>query len=102
MPGLERWAISNSRDNREQAHPFHIHGDSFYILSRDYEGEVTPPPENERGWKDVVMVRPGETVKVLKSFLDFSDPELPYMYHCHIMKHEDSGMVGQWVVVDPE
>ncbi|MEE9379898.1 MAG: multicopper oxidase domain-containing protein [Hyphomonadaceae bacterium] len=95
----EVWEITNSTDNREQAHPFHIHGDSFQILSRERDGVVTLPAENERGWKDVVLVRPGEKVKIIKQFLDFSDPIYPYMYHCHILKHEDSGMMGQWVVV---
>lgn len=31
---------------------------------------------------------------------DYSDPQLPYMFHCHILDHEDMGMVGQFVVVD--
>lgn len=98
----EIWEISSENVGGEQAHPFHVHGDSFYVLSREYNGVVSLPPENERGWKDVVLVRPGEKVKIIKSFLDFSDSEKPYMYHCHIMKHEDSGMMGQWVVVGPE
>jgi hypothetical protein len=33
-------------------------------------------------------------------FTDYSDPTVPYMYHCHILEHEDMGMMGQFVVVD--
>ena len=91
LGNTEIWEISNP--NR-QAHPFHIHGDSFQILSRD----GVAPPENEQGWKDVVLTRPFETVRIIKRFHDYADPDLPYMYHCHILEHEDVGMMGQWVV----
>ena len=39
-----------------------------------------------------------ETVRIIQRFRDFADPDLPYMYHCHILEHEDAGMMGQWVV----
>jgi bilirubin oxidase len=87
----EVWEISNPNPF---AHPFHVHGDSFQILSRD----GVSPPEHELGWKDVVLTRPFETVRIIKRFRDFADPDLPYMYHCHILEHEDAGMMGQWVV----
>ena len=87
----EVWEITNP--NR-QAQPFHVHGDSFQILSRD----GTPPPAHELGWKDVVLVRPFETVRIIKRFLDHADPVNPYMFHCHILEHEDVGMMGQFVV----
>jgi bilirubin oxidase len=87
----EVWEITNPST---QAHPFHVHGDSFQILTRD----GFPPPENELGWKDVVLVRPRETVRIVKRFLDYSDSTNPYMFHCHILEHEDVGMMGQWVV----
>ena len=87
----EIWEVTNPNPF---AHPFHVHGDSFQILSRD----GAPPPDNELGWKDVVLTRPFETVRLIKRFLDFADSESPYMYHCHILEHEDAGMMGQWVV----
>ena len=93
LGATEIWEISNP--NR-QAHPFHIHGESFQILSRN--GAV--PAENELGWKDVVLTRPNETVRIIKRFNDFADPDLPYMYHCHILEHEDVGMMGRFVVED--
>ena len=87
----EIWEISNPN---MQAHPFHVHGDSFQIVSRD----GVAPPEHELGWKDVVLTRPFETVRIIKRFDDYADPDLPYMYHCHILEHEDVGMMGQFVV----
>jgi FtsP/CotA-like multicopper oxidase with cupredoxin domain len=89
---IEIWEISNPAD---LAHPFHIHDIQFQILARD----GNPPPENERGWKDVVLVKKGETVRVIAQFNDFADPETPFMFHCHILEHEDNGMMGQFLVV---
>ena len=93
----EIWEIVNSTG---QAHPIHIHGDSFQILSRD--GSFDNVPANERGWKDSVIVGPHEIVRIIKRFEDFADPILPYMYHCHLLDHEDGGMMGQWTVIDPK
>ncbi len=41
-----------------------------------------------------------ETVRIIKSFEDYADPDGPYMSHCHILEHEDAGMMTHWVVVD--
>jgi hypothetical protein len=41
------------------------------------------------------------TARVIMRFDDFADPDMPYMYHCHMLMHEDEGMMGQFVVVDP-
>lgn len=90
----EIWEIRN----REALfyHPFHVHNVQFRILDRDGE----PPEDYERGWKDTVLVNPLETVRILVRFSDYSDPHLPYMFHCHVLEHEDMGMMGQFVVVD--
>ena len=77
-------------------HPFHIHGVQFLVLDRN----SVEPPLYEQGWKDTVMVLPGETMRVILQFKDYADPHLPYMFHCHILEHEDMGMIGQFVVVD--
>jgi hypothetical protein len=66
----------------------------FHILTRN---GVAPPPA-EQGWKDVVFVRGGETVRFIAQFSDFSDTIHPYMFHCHIAPHEDLGMMDQFVV----
>lgn len=89
---VEIWRIRNSTP---LAHPFHIHGIQFRTLDRDGE----PPQLHERCLKDTVLVDPGSTVRVIMEFSDFADPKRPYMYHCHILEHEDAGMMGQFVVV---
>ncbi len=60
---------------------------------------MTPFP-CESGWKDTVIVGPHETVRVIARFGGYADPGKPYMFHCHILEHEDMGMMGQYVVVD--
>ncbi len=55
---------------------------------------------HEAGYKDVVMIAPMETVRFITKFEDFADASMPYMYHCHILMHEDDGMMGSFVVVD--
>lgn len=87
----EIWEISN---DSMMMHPFHIHHGQFRIVSSNGR----PWPEHEQAYKDTVKVGPGQQVRVLMNFDDFADPELPYMYHCHILEHEDAGMMGQFVV----
>ncbi|RUM83243.1 MAG: oxidase, partial [Candidatus Thioglobus sp.] len=72
----------------------HIHNVQFKIITRQSKIKG-----HELGFKDVVLVRPHETVQVLIKFPQFSDAKTPYMYHCHILEHEDRGMMGQFVVV---
>ena len=78
-------------------HNFHPHGVSFRVI--EYAGEPAPPQLT--GWKDTVYVLPGKTVRFLVRFGDDSDPDTPYMFHCHILQHEDRGMMGQFVVAKP-
>lgn len=80
------------------AHPFHIHDVQFYLLDRG--GLV--PHAGERGRKDVVLVPSGDSVQFITKFEDYADTVMPYMYHCHILMHEDDGMMGQFLVVPPE
>ncbi len=93
LDATEIWEIVNETPI---AHPFHIHDIQFYILDRD----GVAPPANEQGRKDVVFVYPEETVRFIGTFEDFANEEIPYMYHCHILTHEDGGMMGQFIVVD--
>ena len=87
----EIWQVENAS---MMAHPFHIHDVQFRILDRNGRA----PDAAEQGLKDTVVVYPGETVRLLLRFEDYTDPDLPYMYHCHILEHEDAGMMGQFTV----
>jgi blue copper oxidase len=72
------------------AHPFHVHGASFRILSI----EGTPPPAHLAGWKDVALVE--DKAELLVAFNRPATREHPFMYHCHILEHEDAGLMGQY------
>ena len=77
----------------EMAHPFHIHGASFRILNLD----GAPPPAHQVGQKDTVLVN--EWAQVLVSFDQPGDAAKPFMFHCHILEHEDAGMMAQYATV---
>ena len=93
---VEIWEVTNRGG---QPHPLHVHLVQFQILDR----KGNPPTSTELGWKDTVLVPPGDLVRIIMRFERYADPEIPYMYHCHIMEHEDNGMMGQFLVVeDPD
>jgi blue copper oxidase len=73
------------------AHPFHIHGALFRILSM----AGAPPRPHLAGWKDVVLV--GDTAELLVTFNRPATRDHPFMYHCHILEHEEAGLMGQYV-----
>ncbi|MFI6455487.1 multicopper oxidase family protein [Streptosporangium amethystogenes] len=90
---VEIWEVENT----VYAHNFHIHEVAFQVL--DVDGEK--PAGYASGHKDTVYVPPKSTVRLAVQFGRFTDPGTPYMYHCHILRHEDSGMMGQFVIVPP-
>ncbi|MDG4859073.1 multicopper oxidase domain-containing protein [Streptomyces sp. T-3] len=90
----ETWTVRNEDG---MPHNFHVHDVQFRVLEVDGK---TPPPEL-RGAKDTVFVPGGTTVKLAMRFDGPADPDTPYMYHCHLLYHEDGGMMGQFVVVEP-
>ena len=77
------------KGNGSWHHPVHVHMEEFRILSKN---GVRPPP-HERGRKDVVVVGPDETVRVLVRFRDFTGK---YLLHCHNLSHEDHAMMARW------
>ncbi|MDI9218774.1 multicopper oxidase family protein [Clostridium tertium] len=84
----EIWTITNPATMmHSMGHPFHIHGTQFQILTRNGK---EPLPE-EMGWKDTVFINPDEEVKLIVRFNNVG----AYMYHCHILEHEEEGMMGQ-------
>lgn len=89
----EKWRIQN---NTGIAHPFHIHDIQFTVDNIN----GGPVPLQLQGLKDVVMVMPMSYVEVIAEFKDFTDNDVPYMYHCHMLHHEDDGMMGSFIVID--
>lgn len=83
----------------QMAHPMHVHGGQFQVLER------TPGPDTDRmaaalregftdeGWKDTVLVLPGETVRLLMRFPHYTGL---YLYHCHNLEHVDMGMMRNY------
>jgi FtsP/CotA-like multicopper oxidase with cupredoxin domain len=73
------------------AHPIHLHGPQFRVLSRSgASGNALSEGINDTPATDTVLVLPGETVRTQVTFSRF--PGL-YLYHCHILEHEDMGMM---------
>jgi FtsP/CotA-like multicopper oxidase with cupredoxin domain len=91
----EIWEVTNGSGN---PHNFHVHDVQFRIV--DYDGE--PPRPRLAGPKDTVFLPPGTTARLAVSFSDYSDPSTPYMLHCHVLRHEDNGMMAQFTVVEPD
>ena len=88
----ERWTLSAG----EGQHVFHPHQIQFQILSINGE----PPPPEESGWEDSVLVNAEREVVIAARFNTYAAEEIPYMFHCHILDHEDLGMMGQFLVID--
>ncbi|QKC81516.1 multicopper oxidase family protein [Mesorhizobium sp. NZP2077] len=82
---VELWEIVNQAD---MDHPFHVHGTQFQVIEHERSGTISKPAY--RAWKDTVNVARGETVRLLLR----QDRPGPRMYHCHILEHEQLGMMG--------
>lgn len=91
---IEIWTLTNQTPI---AHPFHIHAVQFYITQIN----GNPAPLNQQGRKDVVLVPPLQSVSFITRFETFCDSVVPFMYHCHMLPHEDEGMMGQFTVACP-
>ncbi|MEV0459836.1 multicopper oxidase family protein [Catellatospora methionotrophica] len=91
---VEIWKVVN---NDGTPHNFHIHDVQFQVLT---QGGAAPPPQLS-GWKDTVYLPPNVTFELIMRFSDYADADTPYMFHCHVLYHEDAGMMGQFVVVPP-
>ncbi|RUW18508.1 multicopper oxidase domain-containing protein, partial [Mesorhizobium sp. M4B.F.Ca.ET.013.02.1.1] len=81
----ELWEIVNQAD---MDHPFHVHGTQFQVIEHERDGKISRPPF--LAWKDTVNVARGETLRLL---LRQEQPGRR-MYHCHILEHEQLGMMG--------
>ena len=81
LNSVEDWVITNTS---HMVHPFHIHAWAFQVIDR---GDGKPDP----GWKDTVAIPVGSKVRIRINFADFGGKSV---YHCHILDHEDTGMMG--------
>jgi FtsP/CotA-like multicopper oxidase with cupredoxin domain len=101
---LEVWEFANDASMGMMglmAHPMHVHGLQFQIIER----RVTPALSEARssvsaghvdeGWKDEVLLMPGERAKVLVAFKDYAGL---FPYHCHILEHADLGLMRNYRV----
>ncbi len=85
----------------DMPHPMHLHGEQFQIVKREVNSGVSENYQTvaagyvDNGWKDVVLVMPGEKVTILKPFNDFKGT---FMVHCHNLEHEDMGMMRDLLV----
>lgn len=86
MNQQEIWVVSGRGDM--MLHPFHVHGTRFRILKEN--GQAVEP--HRQGWKDIVKVE-GQVSEILVEFKHPATQQHPYMAHCHLLEHEDTGMM---------
>ena len=98
---LEAWDIANQSSTIQMAHPMHIHLVQFQIIERQINPAGAANFEGVRygfldsGWKDTFMLMPGERVRLLLRFEDYTGK---FVYHCHNLEHEDMGMMRNFQV----
>ena len=107
----EVWEVYN---NTGDTHPIHLHLVKFQVLGRQkftaavdpltgamtnvtLVGSARPPAANESGWKDTVQMNPGEVTRIIATF----DKPGEYVWHCHILSHEEHDMMRPMVVLAP-
>lgn len=94
---VEEWTIRSVNNVGPVSHPFHIHVNPFEIFSikNDAIGVETL---SEPIWRDTIIMRPGQTIKFRTRYEDFTGD---FVQHCHILDHEDQGMMELIQIVDP-
>jgi spore coat protein A len=107
LNSVEIWNLLNLTDD---SHPIHLHLVRFQILSRQafepeyyyqggrvqYIGPPVPPAPNEAGWKDTVQAHPGMVTRIIARFEGYPGR---YVWHCHILEHEDNEMMRPYDVI---
>ena len=88
----ERWTLTVG----DGQHVFHVHQTMFQILAINGE----PPPPEEAGWEDSVWVNGDREVVIAARFDTYPAEDIPYLFHCHILDHEDLDMMGQYIIVE--
>ena len=107
LDSVEIWSFINTTDD---SHPIHLHLVRFQILDRRrfepffytntgeirYTGPVTPPAPEEAGWKDTVRADPKMVTRIIVRFEGYLGR---YVWHCHVLEHEDNEMMRPYDVV---
>jgi spore coat protein A len=107
---VEIWELVNLTDD---SHPIHLHLVRFQILDRRpfdmfkyfndrelrYTAPAVPPDANEAGWKDTVRAHPGMVTRIIVRFEGFAGR---YVWHCHVLEHEDNEMMRPYDVLKPK
>jgi spore coat protein A len=110
LNSIEIWRLINTTVD---THPIHVHLIRFQILDRQpydvdhflatgellFTGPPVPPAPYERGFKDTVRANPGEVTRFIARFGDFAGP---FVWHCHILEHEDNEMMRRMEIVREE
>jgi spore coat protein A len=105
----EIWELMNLTDD---THPIHLHLVRFQILDRRplntgvylyqkklvYTGSAVPPEPHEAGWKDTIRATPGACTRIIVNFSGYTGR---YVWHCHILEHEDNEMMRPYEVIAP-
>jgi bilirubin oxidase len=89
----EAWTVGSGA---VLSHSFHIHGVQFRIVARS--GDPSRVNPWEQGWKDTIYLPISESVTFVTRFDETADARYPFMYHCHMINHEDEGLMGQFTV----
>jgi blue copper oxidase len=88
----EIWEFDNSAG--DEIHPMHIHGVQFQVLERI--GGRNKIIASEKGWKDTILLMPGEKVRIIMTFPDYTGI---FVFHCHNLEHEDDGMMLNYQII---
>jgi spore coat protein A len=110
LNSTEIWSFINPTDD---SHPIHLHLVRFQILDRRkfetfgylskqqirFTGPPVPPDPAEAGWKDTVRAEPGMVTRIIARFEGYPGR---YVWHCHILEHEDNEMMRPYVVLPPK
>ena len=78
------------------SHSFHIHGVQARLVARNGDPDLVG--DWEKGWKDTFFIPKSQNVTFVTRFDETADATYPFMYHCHMIKHEDQGLMGQFTV----
>ncbi len=107
LNSVEIWNLINPTDD---SHPIHLHMVRFQILDRRrfetfgyvarhqirFTGEPIPPEASEAGWKDTVRANPGMVTRIIVRFDGYAGR---YVWHCHILEHEDNEMMRPYDIL---